>query len=85
MNITAQGLVAIAVIGLIAGWLASLLLGGSGGLIRYLIIGVIGSFAGGMILNAVGINLGIRNAFVSQVATATIGAVVVLAIARIIS
>ena len=41
-------------IGLVAGWLASLLLGG-GGLIRNLIVGVIGAFVGGWLLSAVGV------------------------------
>ena len=43
-------------IGLIAGWLASLVLGG-GGLLRNLIVGVIGSFVGGYVLNLAGVRL----------------------------
>ena len=37
------------VIGLIAGWLASLIVGGGGGLIGYLIAGLIGSVVGGFL------------------------------------
>lgn len=70
-------------IGLVAGWLASLLLGG-GGLVRNLIVGVIGAFVGGWLLSAVGVTLPIGNALVSQIITATIGAIVVIVVARVI-
>ena len=70
-------------IGLVAGWLASLILGG-GGLVRNLIVGVIGAFVGGWLLSAAGISLPIDNALVSQIITATIGAIVVILIARVI-
>ncbi|KKB08504.1 membrane protein [Devosia geojensis] len=71
-------------IGLVAGWIAGLLLGG-GGLIRNLIVGVIGAFVGGWLLSVLGVSLPIGNALLSQIVTATIGAIVVLALARIIA
>jgi uncharacterized membrane protein YeaQ/YmgE (transglycosylase-associated protein family) len=71
-------------IGLVAGWIAGLLLGG-GGLIRSLIVGVIGAFVGGWLLSVLGVSLPIGNALLSQIITATIGAIVVLAVARIIA
>jgi uncharacterized membrane protein YeaQ/YmgE (transglycosylase-associated protein family) len=71
-------------IGLVAGWLASLMLGG-GGLLRNLIVGVIGAFVGGWLLSAAGITLPIGNVLVSQIITATIGAIVVIAVARIVA
>ena len=70
-------------IGLIAGWLASLILGG-GGLVRNLIVGVIGAFVGGWLLSLANISLPIGNALLSQIITATIGAIVVILIARVI-
>ncbi len=70
-------------IGLIAGWLASLVLGG-GGLIRNLIVGVIGAFVGGWLLSLAGISLPIGNVLISQIITATLGAIVVILIARVI-
>ncbi len=79
-----QGIIVFLVIGLVAGWLASLVVGG-GGLVRYLLSGVIGAFVGGFLLNATGINLGIKNELVSQIVTATIGAIVVVIVARLIS
>lgn len=69
--------------GLIAGFLASFVVGG-GGLIRYLITGVIGAFVGGFLFQMLGINLGIANPLVSQIVTSTIGAIVVVLLARLI-
>lgn len=71
-------------IGLVAGWLAGLVLGG-GGLLRNLVVGVIGAFVGGWLLSALNIALPVGNALLSQVITATIGAVVVIVIARVIA
>ncbi len=71
-------------IGLVAGWLAGLVLGG-GGLLRNLVVGVIGAFVGGWLLSALNIALPVGNALLSQVITATIGALVVVVIARVIA
>ncbi|TCR66533.1 GlsB/YeaQ/YmgE family stress response membrane protein [Bosea sp. BK604] len=71
-------------IGLVAGWLASIVVGG-GGLVRYIITGLIGAFVGSFLLSATGINLGIGNPLVSQIVTATIGAIVVVLLARLIA
>ena len=84
MNVDLTALLIFLAIGLVAGWLASLILGG-GGLVRNLIVGVIGAFVGGWLLSAAGISLPIDNALVSQIITATIGAIVVILIARVIA
>lgn len=78
-----QQLLVIALIGIVAGWLASLFVGGSG-LIQYLVSGVLGAFVGSYLLGVTGINLGIRNPLVSQIVVSTIGAVVVVVLARAI-
>jgi len=83
MPVDLTALLIFLAIGLVAGWLASLILGG-GGLVRNLIVGVIGAFVGGWLLSAAGISLPIDNALVSQIITATIGAIVVILIARVI-
>ena len=83
MNADTKALVVFLLIGLVAGWLASFIVGG-GGLIRYLVSGVIGAFVGGYLLNAVGVNLGIKNPLASQIVTSTIGAIVVVLLARMI-
>jgi uncharacterized membrane protein YeaQ/YmgE (transglycosylase-associated protein family) len=83
-NVDAKALVVFLLIGLVAGWLASIVVGG-GGIIRYIITGVIGSFVGGYLLSALGVSLGIRNQLVSQILTSAIGAIVVVLIARILA
>ena len=83
MDEKTRELVVFAVIGVIAGFLASIVVGG-GGLIQYLLSGVIGAFVGGYLLRALGVNLGISNPLVSQIVTATIGAIVVVLLAHLI-
>lgn len=72
-----------AAIGLVAGWLASFIVGGAG-LIQYLISGVIGSFVGGYLLSFLNIDLGIGNPLISQIITATIGAIIVVFLANLL-
>ncbi|MCH9809451.1 MAG: GlsB/YeaQ/YmgE family stress response membrane protein [Alphaproteobacteria bacterium] len=84
MDPRTQQIVVFLIIGLVAGWLASFVVAG-GGLIQYLLSGVIGAFVGGYLLNLTGINLGIKNPLLAQIATATIGAIVVVLLARLIS
>ncbi|MGL4395015.1 MAG: GlsB/YeaQ/YmgE family stress response membrane protein [Hyphomicrobium sp.] len=80
----------MAINGLIAGWLAGLLLGG-GGLIRNLFVGIIGAFVGGFLVNAGLLRLpqGLIDAvsaipYGEQIVVSTIGAVLVIIIARIV-
>ncbi|MEM6546737.1 MAG: GlsB/YeaQ/YmgE family stress response membrane protein [Pseudomonadota bacterium] len=70
--------------GIVAGWLASFVLGG-GGLIKYLIWGLLGSAVGGFLLPLVGIKLDLGHPLLTQIVTAAIGAVVVVLIARLIA
>ena len=76
MDEQTRDLLVFAVIGIVAGFLASLVVGGDG-LIRYLVTGIIGAFVGGYLFKALGINLGIGNAFISQIVTAAIGAIII--------
>jgi uncharacterized membrane protein YeaQ/YmgE (transglycosylase-associated protein family) len=84
MNVDTTALLIFLGIGLVAGWLASLVLGG-GGLLRNLVVGVIGAFVGGWLLSVANISLPVGNALLSQVITATIGAIVVIVVARVIA
>lgn len=74
--------------GLIAGWLAGSLLGG-GGLIRNLVVGVIGAFVGGALvahgflqLPAAVTNVTNSIPYGTQVLVSTIGAGIVILVAR---
>jgi uncharacterized membrane protein YeaQ/YmgE (transglycosylase-associated protein family) len=71
--------------GLIAGWLAGLLLGG-GGLIRNLIVGLIGAVVGGYLVTAGLLKLPYDFdavfPFGNQIVVSTVGALLVVIIAR---
>ena len=70
-------------IGLVAGFLAGLIVGG-GNILLYLVWGIIGSFVGGFIFTQFNINMGIKNPIVSQIIISTVGAIVVVLVARLI-
>lgn len=80
---TIRHVVVFLVIGAIAGWLASWVVGGSG-LLGFVISGVLGAFVGGYLLSALKINLPIKNVWLSQIITATLGAIIVVLIAKLI-
>ncbi|MGA9627968.1 MAG: GlsB/YeaQ/YmgE family stress response membrane protein [Bryobacteraceae bacterium] len=69
-------------IGIAAGWLAGQLMKGGGyGLIGDLVVGVIGAFLGGWLLGLLGI---VPGGLIGRLVTATIGAVVLLFLVRLI-
>lgn len=80
----ARNIIIALIMGLAAGWLASWIVGG-GGIIQYLVSGIIGSFVGSYVLNRFGINLGIGNEYARDIVTATIGAIIVMIVARLIT
>lgn len=80
----AQSLIIWAVIGIVAGFLASFVVGG-GGLIRYLITGLLGAFVGGFLAQQFNISLGLGSVIVEQIIIATIGAIIVVLLARLIA
>jgi uncharacterized membrane protein YeaQ/YmgE (transglycosylase-associated protein family) len=69
-------------IGLIAGWLAQLILGGPGGLFHNLAIGLVGAIVGGFLFEK--LRLEVMPDFWGNLITATIGAVIFLLIWRAI-
>jgi len=85
MNMNAQQIIIWVVIGIIAGWLASVVVGGGGGLVRYLITGIIGAFVGGLVFSAAGWKLNLGNEWLDQVVVAAIGAIIVVILARLIA
>jgi uncharacterized membrane protein YeaQ/YmgE (transglycosylase-associated protein family) len=71
------------IIGLVAGWLANLILGGGGGGLLYkLAVGLIGAIVGGFLFDK--LNLHVVPDFWGNLITATIGAIVFLLIWRAI-
>jgi uncharacterized membrane protein YeaQ/YmgE (transglycosylase-associated protein family) len=72
--------------GLVAGWLAGLLLGG-GGLIRNLFVGIIGAFLAGVLIKAGLLTLPFTTGFAlgDQIIVSTVGAILVIIIARVIA
>jgi uncharacterized membrane protein YeaQ/YmgE (transglycosylase-associated protein family) len=84
MDSQTRELIIFGLIGLAAGFLASLVVGGDG-LIRYLITGIIGAFVGGYLFRLLGVNLGIANPIISEIVTAAIGAIIVVLLARMIA
>jgi uncharacterized membrane protein YeaQ/YmgE (transglycosylase-associated protein family) len=84
MNEKTKAILIWIVIGLIAGWLASLIVGG-GGLIRYVLTGLVGSLVGGFLAQQFNIKLRIGNAFIEQVIIAAVGAIIVVLVARILA
>jgi uncharacterized membrane protein YeaQ/YmgE (transglycosylase-associated protein family) len=75
-------LVLFLTIGLVAGWLASILTKGRGlGLVGNLVVGVIGALLGGFLFNLLGISVG---GLVGLLVMATVGAIVLLLLIRVI-
>ena len=71
------------VVGLVAGWLACVLVKGGGfGLIGDLVVGVIGAFFGGFLFNTFGVSIG--GGLLGSIVVATVGAIVLLVIVRVI-
>jgi uncharacterized membrane protein YeaQ/YmgE (transglycosylase-associated protein family) len=77
-----MGILAWIFIGLIAGWLAHLILGGRGGLFGNIAVGLIGAILGGFLFEK--LNLQVMPDFWGNLITATIGAIVFLLIWRAI-
>ena len=77
-----MGVLAWILIGLIAGWLAHLILGGRGGIFGNLAVGLIGAILGGFLFEK--LNLHVMPDFWGNLITATIGAIVFLLIWRAI-
>ena len=83
MYLANESLLVIIFVGIVAGWLAGLIIQGTGfGLIGDLVIGIIGAFIGDWMLPRLGIHLGVG--LISAIINATIGAIVLLVIIRVV-
>jgi uncharacterized membrane protein YeaQ/YmgE (transglycosylase-associated protein family) len=77
-------LIVMLVIGAIAGWLASVVVGGKAGLLFYIISGIIGGIVGPIILSAIKVKIDLGHPTVNTIITSAIGAMVVILLARIL-
>jgi uncharacterized membrane protein YeaQ/YmgE (transglycosylase-associated protein family) len=76
-----MGLIWFLLIGLIAGWLASMVMKSGHGILFYLIVGVIGALLGGWLFGLLGIGAG---GFIGSLITAFVGAVLLILLLRAI-
>ena len=73
----------ILVIGLVAGWLAHLIMG-FGTPVRDLVSGLLGSVVGSAIVEGFGVPLPFGSTLVNDIVASTIGAVVVVVVSRVL-
>jgi uncharacterized membrane protein YeaQ/YmgE (transglycosylase-associated protein family) len=72
------------VIGLIAGWLASAVVGGGYGLVGDIVVGVVGAFLGGLLFNGLHVHVPFAG-LAGTIFVAFVGAVVLLVLLRLIN
>lgn len=78
-----MGLIAWIVVGAIAGFLANQIMGSREGLLRMIVLGIVGALVGGFV--AMSLRLGAVDGInVESIAIATIGAIVVVFLARLV-
>jgi uncharacterized membrane protein YeaQ/YmgE (transglycosylase-associated protein family) len=78
-----QSIIVWIIIGGVAGWLAGMIVKGSGyGLIGDIIVGIVGAFIAGWLLPRIGIVIG--GGIIASIINAFIGAVILLIILRLI-
>lgn len=80
---TLETLLVWIVIGLIAGWLASAVVGGGYGVVGDIVVGVVGAFLGGWLFRALGVSRP-DSGIVGTIIVAFVGAVVLLLLLRLI-
>ena len=77
-----MNIIAWLVLGGVAGWIAGLLMKGSGqGLLMNIVVGIVGAFLGGWLFNVLG-GRGVTGFDVYSLVVAVVGAVVLLALLR---
>lgn len=71
------------IVGLIAGWLAGVLVKGGGfGVLGDIVVGIIGAFIGGYLFSSFGATMG--GGLLGSIIVATIGAVILIFLVRLI-
>ena len=81
-----MGIIAWIVVGLIAGALAKLIMPGDdpGGFIVTILLGIVGAFVGGFVVNLLG-GAGVSGFNLWSILVATLGAIILLAIYRLVA
>ncbi|HSC76067.1 MAG TPA: GlsB/YeaQ/YmgE family stress response membrane protein [Pseudomonadales bacterium] len=71
------------VVGLVAGWLAGLLMKGGGfGVVGDIVVGVLGALIGGFLFSSLGASAG--GGLIGSIVVATVGAVILIFVLRLI-
>ena len=70
-------------VGLIAGWLASAVVGGGFGVIGDIVVGIVGAFIGGFLFRKMGVGVPVGG-LAGTIFVAFIGAVVLLVLLRVV-
>jgi uncharacterized membrane protein YeaQ/YmgE (transglycosylase-associated protein family) len=80
---SAETLLIWLLVGVVAGWLAGTVVRGGGfGLVGDIVVGIIGAFIGGWLLPRLGVS--ISHGLLGVIASATIGAIVLLLVLRLV-
>lgn len=83
MHMSSESLLVIVLIGLAAGWLAGVIVQGTGlGLIGDILLGIVGGFIGSWVLPKIGIHLGAG--IINAIINSTIGAVLLLFLVKLL-
>ena len=84
MHMSGESLLVIIIVGIVAGWLAGLIVQGGGmGIIGDHIVGIIGAFIGNYVMGNV-LHVTLAHGVVGAIVNATIGAVILLFILRLV-
>ena len=73
MNMNAQQIIIVIVVGIVAGWLGSLVVGGPSSVLGYLVTGVIGALVGSFVFSAAGWKINLGNELVDSIVISAIG------------
>ncbi len=83
MPFTGEGIIVTLIIGLIAGWIASKVVRGTGlGLIGDIVVGIVGAFIAAWLFPYLGIRLGVG--IIREIIDAAIGAIILLFVIRLV-
>jgi uncharacterized membrane protein YeaQ/YmgE (transglycosylase-associated protein family) len=84
---TLEAVLVWVIVGAIAGWLASLVMGTnrSQGLLADILVGILGGVIGGFVLNALGVGGAVTGINLGSIVVAFIGAIILIALLRLFS